>query len=80
MWAKEIKTKYENLKDYDVYPVIGELDFKAENLNVLEVKDKIEDRVIGKAYLAGEKEIKQALEVAKNSKFTQKVMMKFIKF
>ncbi|PVW89346.1 aldehyde dehydrogenase family protein, partial [Campylobacter jejuni] len=32
----------------------------------------IEDRVIGKAYLAGEKEIKQALEVAKNSKFTQK--------
>ncbi|EQA3818976.1 hypothetical protein ACX12U_001856, partial [Campylobacter jejuni] len=41
VWAKEIKTKYENLKDYDVYPVIGELDFKAKNLNVLEVKDKI---------------------------------------
>lgn len=52
---------------------------KQKNLNVLEVKDKIEDRVIGKAYLAGEKEIKQALEVAKNSKLHKKVMMKFIK-
>lgn len=53
---------------------------KQKNLNVLEVKDKIKDRVIGKAYLAGEKEIKQALEVAKNSKLHKKVMMKFIKF
>lgn len=71
-WAKDIKVKYENLKDYDVYPVIGDLDFKAANLNALEVKDKIKNNLIGKAYLAGEKEIKQALEIAKNSKFTQK--------
>lgn len=71
-WAKEIKAKYENLKDCTVYPVIAELDFTAENLSVLEVKDKIKNNFIGKAYLAGEKEIKQALEVAKNSQFTQK--------
>ena len=45
---------------------------KDENLNYIEVKDKIKSRLIGKAYLAGEKEIKEALEVAKNSKFKEK--------
>ncbi|EDO8877989.1 aldehyde dehydrogenase family protein [Campylobacter coli] len=68
-WAKVIRAKYENLENYDVMPVIGDLEFDKNTLNVLEVKDKIKDRVIGKAYLAGENEIKKALEVAKNSNF-----------
>lgn len=68
-WAKVIRAKYENLENYDVMPVIGDLEFDKNALNVLEVKDKIKDRVIGKAYLAGENEIKKALEVAKNSNF-----------
>ncbi len=70
-WAKNIKQKYENINSYDVYPVIENL-IKDESLNYIEVKDKIKSRIIGKAYLAGEKEIKKALEVAKNSKFKEK--------
>lgn len=70
-WAKKIKAKYENLSGYDVYPVAQEI-IKNENLQFVEVKDKIQGRMIGKAYLAGEKEIKHALEVAKNSKFKEK--------
>ncbi|EAI9813935.1 aldehyde dehydrogenase family protein [Campylobacter coli] len=68
-WAKVIRAKYENLENYDVMPVIGDLEFDKNTLNILEVKDKIKDRMIGKAYLAGENEIKKALEVAKNSNF-----------
>ena len=70
-WAKKIKEKYENLSGYDVYPVIKD-SIKDESLSYIEVKDKIKNRVIGKAYLAEEKEIKEALEVAKNSKFKEK--------
>ncbi|WP_270982323.1 proline dehydrogenase family protein [Campylobacter upsaliensis] len=72
LWVQNIKAKYENLSDYDVYPVAGELDFTQADLNTLEVKDKIAHRTIGTAYLAGENELKAALEVAKNSNFTQK--------
>ncbi len=69
-WAKDIRTKYENLENYDVYPVAKE-QIKNENLQVVEVKDKINNRTIGKAYLAGETEIKYALDVAKNSNFSE---------
>ncbi|EKA2509516.1 proline dehydrogenase family protein [Campylobacter upsaliensis] len=72
LWAQNIKAKYENLANYDVYPVAGELDFTQADLNTLEVKDKIAHRTIGTAYLAGENELKAALKVAKNSNFTQK--------
>ncbi|EPO4042236.1 proline dehydrogenase family protein [Campylobacter upsaliensis] len=72
LWAQNIKAKYENLSDYNVYPVAGELDFTQADLNTLEVKDKIAHRTIGTAYLAGENELKVALKVAKNSNFTQK--------
>ncbi|MDL0108345.1 proline dehydrogenase family protein [Campylobacter felis] len=72
LWAQNIKAKYENLSDYDVYPVAGELDFTQADLNTLEIKDKIAHRTIGTAYLAGENELKAALEVAKSSNFTQK--------
>lgn len=72
LWAQNIKAKYENLSDYDVYPIAGELDFTQADLNTLEVKDKIAHRTIGTAYLAGENELKAALKVAKNSNFTQK--------
>ncbi len=71
IWAKKIKEKYENLSKYDVYPLI-EKQIKDENLNYIEVRDKIKNQLIGKAYLAGEKEIKLALEVAKKSKFKEK--------
>lgn len=72
LWAQNIKAKYENLSDYNVYPVAGELDFTQADLNTLEVKDKIAHRTLGTAYLAGENELKAALKVAKNSNFTQK--------
>ncbi|EAL3832770.1 aldehyde dehydrogenase family protein [Campylobacter upsaliensis] len=72
LWAQNIKAKYENLSDYNVYPIAGELDFTQADLNTLEIKDKIAHRTIGTAYLAGENELKAALEVAKNSNFTQK--------
>lgn len=72
LWAQNIKAKYENLANYDVYPVAGELDFAQANLHALEIKEKITNRPIGKAYLAGENELKAALKVAKNSNFTQK--------
>lgn len=68
-WAKNIRTKYENLENYDVYPVVKE-EIKNENLQVVEVKDKIKNRTIGKAHLAGQKEIKYALDVAKRSNFS----------
>ncbi|EAI9053824.1 aldehyde dehydrogenase family protein [Campylobacter upsaliensis] len=72
LWAQNIKAKYENLQNYDVCPVALGLDFTKENLQSLEVKDKIQNRTIGTAYLAGENELKAALKVAKNSNFTQK--------
>lgn len=71
-WAKNIRQKYENLENYDVRPVIGNLEFNTSALDALEIKDKIKNRLIGKAYLAGEEEIKKALEVAKDSKFGEK--------
>lgn len=71
-WAKTIRKKYQNLKDYDAYPVIGDTKLDTSKLEALEIKDKIKARTIGKAYLAGEKEIKQALQVAKDSKFGEK--------
>ncbi|QOW63666.1 proline dehydrogenase family protein [Campylobacter hepaticus] len=72
VWAKNIKAKYENLQNYDVMPIIGNLELDKNTLNILEVKDKIKNRLIGKAYLAGKKEIEQALEVAKNSSYVKK--------
>ncbi|EAK3364734.1 aldehyde dehydrogenase family protein [Campylobacter lari] len=68
-WAKNIRTKYENLENYDVYPVAKE-EIKNENLQVVEVKDKIKNHTIGKAHLAGQAEIKYALDVAKSSNFS----------
>ncbi|EHV1040200.1 proline dehydrogenase family protein [Campylobacter lari] len=68
-WAKAIRTRYENLENYDVYPVAKE-EIKNENLQVIEVKDKIKNRTIGKAHLAGQAEIKYALDVAKSSNFS----------
>lgn len=70
-WAKKIKEKYENLEAYKVYPVISEVIKKAD-LKHIEVRDKIKNRLIAQVHLAGEKEIKQALEVARNSKFKEK--------
>ncbi|MCE3036729.1 proline dehydrogenase family protein [Helicobacter sp. faydin-H20] len=71
-WAKNIRSKYENLENYDVVPVIGDIKLKQDSLNFIEVKDKIKHRIIGRAYLAGENEIKKALDVAKNSNFKNK--------
>lgn len=71
-WAKNIRQKYEHLENYDAYPVIGDLELNIKTLHALEIKDKIQNRPIGKAYLAGKEEIKKALEVAKNSKFGEK--------
>ncbi|MFQ6342595.1 bifunctional proline dehydrogenase/L-glutamate gamma-semialdehyde dehydrogenase [Campylobacter sp. VTCC 70190] len=67
-WAKIIRAKYENLENFDVYPVAKDI-IKNENLQVIEVKDKIKNRTLGKAHLAGENEIKYALELAKKSNF-----------
>ena len=69
-WAKKIRAKYENLQNYDVYPVIGK-EHRDDSLPFIEVKDKITNRTIGKAHLAGEREIKEALKVAKSSQFSQ---------
>lgn len=69
LWAKHIKEKYENLSNYNAYPVAGDIDFQQSSLNTLEIKEKITNRPIGKVYLAGEAQIKQALQIAKNSHF-----------
>lgn len=69
-WAKIIRAKYENLENFDVYPVAKDI-IKNENLQVIEVKDKIKNRTLGKAHLAGENEIKYALELAKKSSFSE---------
>lgn len=69
-WAKIIRAKYENLENFDVYPVAKDI-IKNENLQVIEVKDKIKNRTLGKAHLAGEYEIKYALELAKKSSFSE---------
>ncbi len=71
-WAKKIAKKYQNLENYEAYPVIGEYNINKESLASKSIKDKIHQKEIGKVYLAREKEIKQALEVAKNSNFKQK--------
>lgn len=71
-WAMKIRHKYQSLEHCDVFPVVGNIEFDKEKLNILEVKDKIQNRLIGKVYLAGETEIKQSLNTAKNSNFNQK--------
>lgn len=70
-WAKNIRQKYENLQNFDIFPV-AQNEMKDANLSFLEIKNRINNSQIGKVYLAGEKEIKDALEVAKNSNFSQK--------
>lgn len=71
-WAKNIKIKYQNLENYDVFPTIGNLKLDTKTLQEVEIKDKIKDRPIGKVYLAGKEEIKKAIEIAKSSKFGEK--------
>lgn len=72
LWAQNIKARYENLQGLEIYPVAGEVNFQKENLSVLEVRDKITNRIIGRTHLAGEAQLKKALELAKNSHFPQK--------
>ena len=71
-WAQNIRQKYENLQNYDVYPVAGDINFSKTELSFIEIKDKIKQRHIGNAYLAGQNAIKAALEIAKNSSFSTK--------
>ena len=71
-WALDIKAKFQHLSGLEIYPVIGTLEFKGENLAQMEVRDKIDNEKIGLAHLAGECEIKQALAVAKESNFGKK--------
>lgn len=69
-WAENIRSKYERFKECEVYPVAGDLQWY--NLEYIELKDRIHAKTIAKVYLAGENEIKQALSVAKKSKFGKK--------
>lgn len=72
IWAKNIRAKYQNLEPLELCPVAGNLEFQKQNLELLELKDKIEQKLIAKVYLAGKNEIQQALDLAKNSKFSEK--------
>ncbi len=71
-WANNIKAKYEHSTFNDVFPVIADVNLKDENLKHIEVTDKIDNQIIAKVYLAGENQIKKALEIAKHSTFGEK--------
>ncbi len=71
-WAQKLRAKYENFEPIELFATAGALSFKKENLQCTELRDKIKNKTIAKVYLAGEREIKQALELAKNSKFIEK--------
>ncbi len=66
-WAQTIRAKYQNLRSLEIYPVIGELDFTQNALERKEQRDKIYNENIAHIYLASQKEIKQALELAQNT-------------
>lgn len=69
-WAQEIKRKYTSLPLQKISPVAGE---ELRGVNKLTICSKINlDQVIAEVELAGEQEIKTALEVAKASSFSQK--------
>lgn len=68
VWAQKIRAKYENLRDMQIYPVAGELDFTHRKLKKIEQKEKINNQTIAHIYLAGENEIKQSLQVALNAR------------
>ncbi|TQR31294.1 1-pyrroline-5-carboxylate dehydrogenase [Campylobacter sp. MIT 99-7217] len=70
-WAQKIRAKYENLKELKAVPVIGS-ELESEGLERVEIYEKINNEKIGEVFLAGQNEIQKALEVAKNSSFTQK--------
>ncbi|MCX2683558.1 proline dehydrogenase family protein [Campylobacter sp. MIT 21-1685] len=69
-WAKNLRKKYEKFEKYKIYPVVGDLQWS--NLESIELKDKITTKPLAQIYLAGKNEIKQALDVAKNSQFSKK--------
>lgn len=70
VWAKNIKSKYENIGPLDIYPVIGE-QLHDETLEKHEIFDKIHNRKIATVHLASEPLIKQALQVARSSTFSE---------
>lgn len=68
-WAEKIKEKYEHYYFGDIYPVIGDqAQTKAkENLEVLNMKDKIDQRDIAKVYLASQEQLRLALQTSKET-------------
>lgn len=69
-WSKKIRTKYKNMQVMNIYPVInGEV--KDDNLPKMDVFEKINNVKIGEVALAGESEIKKAIQVAQDSSFSE---------
>lgn len=65
-WAESIRQTYQNLPLQEVYASSIE---RLDSSEILEVRDKIHDRVIGKVHLANASGIQQALESARNSTY-----------
>lgn len=69
-WALAIKRDFENLKGFEIYPVIGtetkENLATMQSCEKMQVRDKINNEKIGIVHLAGENQIKQALQIAQN--------------
>lgn len=66
-WAQDIKEKYTNLPFMEIYAQ------GSENVhcdNILEVNDKVHNKLIAKVHLASEQGIKEALNMAKNSNYS----------
>ncbi len=69
-WATNIKMQYEDKCGFEIYPVIGK-EIKDKHLQSVAIYDKIKNIHRGNVYLAGIKEIKYAIEVARKSKFNE---------
>ena len=65
-WANDIKAKYENLSTQEIF---AQSSRNLDSNEVLEIKDRINDRLVAKIHLASIEGIKQALEDAKKSDF-----------
>lgn len=68
-WAKNIRQKYENMPFMEVFPVAKEeLKTSTESITI---KERINNKDIGKIHLASKEDIQEALKIAKDSSFSE---------
>ncbi|HDX6329185.1 TPA: bifunctional proline dehydrogenase/L-glutamate gamma-semialdehyde dehydrogenase [Campylobacter fetus subsp. venerealis] len=68
-WAQDIKSKFENMQNLEIYPVAKDI-LKTDDMDSYKVFDKPLNRKIGTVHLANIDQINRALKIANESNYS----------